>query len=185
MLQALDRRPERELHARRGNQWRKQLADWEEASGIPPGISCWTSQSSFQGRGLVRADRVMHLIDAVCAQKLMSSKYKLCKVKEHQIKEVMSSTVVDFSQNPVMRPYTRNGGLVPCLTSTSKLYCYGRDRVISAREQFALQGWKCETLLCPEELSEAKLKDLAGQGMCVGNVGAILWALFCVHQFPG
>lgn len=127
----------------------------------------------------------MHLIDAVCAQKLVSSKYRLSKVKEHQIKEVMSSTVVDISQNPVMRPFTRNGGLVPCLTSTSKLYCYSRDRVICAREHFALQGWKGETLSLPEQLSEAKLKDLAGQGMCVASVGAILWALFCVQQFPG
>ena len=51
-------------------------------------------------------------------------------------------------------------------------------------EHFALQGWDKDKVVVPEEVTEVKIAEMAGQGMAVPCVGSILWAVYCVKQFP-
>ena len=124
------------------------------------------------------------LIDVTCAHVVSQSRLKMRSVNQQQLRDLMMPVTLDYSQNPVRRSFSGSTGNIPCLTSSSQLYNYGRDRVLCGKEHFLLQGWKPDVVV-PPDVSDAKVKELAGQGMCVASLGSILWAVYCVKQFPG
>eukprot|EP00439_Symbiodinium_sp_Y106_P059209 s964_g8.t1 len=174
-----------------GQQWRNQVGKWEEESNIPPGLALWTGRKDFQGIGLPRTERALALVDLTCAQKVKDTGCSLRLIREQALIRLMSDCVLDISQNPDRRKFSkaskdqRCDNLLPCLTSSSRLYAYGQDRMLSGLEHFVLQGWSKQTLVAPEGVTENKLCQMAGQGMFMPSIGSILWALYSVKQFPG
>ena len=164
--------------------WRAQLAEWEERHGLPPGLALWTSRVDFVGAGLPRTERAYSLVDVVCAEKVKQSQHHFVSVSEDQLKRLMTQVVVDFSQNPCRHACSNADNTLPCLTSSSRLYAYNQDRVLTGMDHFGLQGWDLDTLVQPSDVPENKFREMAGQGMCVQSIASVLWSLYCVKQYP-
>ena len=164
------------------------MAEWEEESGIPSGLALWTGRTAFKGTQLPRTERVLSIVDTVCAQKIKDARIPLSLIKEESISKIMANCVVDISQNPCRRAFSKpapdSTNILPCLTSSSRLYAYGVDRMLYGAEHFALQGWDKNNVVAPAGVSEIKLAEMAGQGMFVPSIGSILWSVYCVKQFP-
>ena len=93
------------------------------------------------------------------------------RAKDSSVPEVR---VMDLSQN-CWRTATIGHGM-PTLTTSSDLFCFPRDRVITPWEHMLAMGWGREAAICPG-LSPGQIRDLAGESMSVPNIAAILIAL--------
>ena len=76
------------------------------------------------------------------------------------------------------RPY---GERIPCLTTSTMLYNFQEDCLVSASDK--LQGWPVDAV--PFDcLSEAERSYIAGEGMFAADVGTVLFAVFLCSSGP-
>lgn len=101
---------------------------------------------------------------------------------EMVVREKMAGVVIDISQNPERRAFSRND-VAKCFTTASILYAFQRDCVILPIEMMALQGHR-HSLALPPNLGVEELKNLAGMGICLPNLALILLA-FKLHFVNG
>jgi hypothetical protein len=97
--------------------------------------------------------------------------------------DVMQHVYVDTSQSHGRRCFTSDSGNTNCLTTSTQLYSFGRDSLVLAKELMFLQGHKRDIVI-PSGMSDAKLADLAGEGICLPCLASVLWALYLVKEFP-
>lgn len=88
----------------------------------------------------------------------------------------LADVVVDVSQNPCRRAFSNKDGNAKCLTTSSILYSFGKDRVLVAFEKMLLQGHSL-ALKIPSQMNNRSLQELAGQGISLPTLGLIMVAL--------
>lgn len=100
-----------------------------------------------------------------------------------QLPTIMQNVYADVSQNPVRSPWTGSQGITHCLTTSSLLYTFARQRVVLPIELMYFQGHSREIRIPPGML-QASLRDLAGEGMCLPCLGTLIYSLFVTQLLP-
>ena len=72
------------------------------------------------------------------------------------------------------------GSSVPCITRSSLVYDFKRDQILSSKALLAMQGLPVPDMKLDSlpDVSEADLRDLAGECMFLPSLGSILLAVF-------
>lgn len=168
------------------DKWKQQSAEWRANMNVGADVKPWTSHKEFQGSGLKHTDRCWELMDLVALETLISSGFRkpIDKALQDQswVKKQLGNVLVDLSQNPVRRCFTKNGK-TPCLTTSSHIYTFGRDSLLVPLEHMILQGHK-RTIEIPPKMSGKQLKELAGEGMSLPCLALIVWCLVLVNRLP-
>ena len=87
----------------------------------------------------------------------------------------------DYSQQVDRKPW---GVAPPCLTTSTALYSYKADAVVTGTGLLALQGMAVSDVPALTSLSDKDKTDLAGEAMFVPNVATILLAVFLNPESP-
>ena len=166
------------------DKWKQQSAEWRADMQVGADVKPWTSHEGFQGNGFKHTDRSLELLDLVAVQTLISSglSKSINKVGSRLMKKQLGNVLVDLSQNPVRRCFTKNGKS-PCLTTSSQIYSFGRDSLLVPLEYMILQGHK-RTIAIPDGMSGKQVKELAGEGMSLPCLALIVWCLVLVNRLP-
>ena len=161
----------------------------------------WTSSGrlpgSFELKGLSPAPRIVEVLNLAVYDRLLRQKPektegpKLLKSLQKldvskralRLKALMQDMYVDVSQNPARRAWTNHAGVSKCLTTTTCMYSFGRDRVCLPVELLFLQGHTREVIL-PGKMSQNAIKNLAGEGMCLPCLGSLLYCLRLTKLLP-
>lgn len=154
--------------------------------GVSADCKPWTTQPGFMGRGLRRTERALELIDLAAVQTLVSSSQpnpiQRAQRDRAWMRKQLSGVLVDLSQNPVRRCFTKNGK-TPCLTTSSNLYCFKRDSLLLPEEYMMLQGHQ-RTISIPDAMTGKQVQELAGEGMSLPSLALIVWRMVLVNNLP-
>lgn len=170
-------------------QWQIQIMNWWSDLGVPAGVDqsqlcCrpWTMLTDHKYAGINMSPRTMAILDCVTMQTLggfqKTQQMLQHRDRVHRIQNVMASIVCDLSQNPVRRAFSQSSGLAKCQTTSSILYSYGKDRLITAYEQLLLQGHSRSMKLTPD-MKQSDVSDLAGMGISLPCLGLCVVAMLC------
>ncbi len=159
-------------------QWKAHSARWRSELNIPPTFQPWTSRPEFKGLGVPSNKRSLDLLDCSWVQ--------ACKKRNIGMGPAMTKTgiqqklhedlVVDISQSHARRPMS-DQGVLRTLTTSSRLYHYGLDRMLLPREHLLMQGY-AHTVCIPKSMKDDDVRSLAGEGIFLPCLGQILW---CLH----
>ena len=145
---------------------------------MPPECPFYTQSKFFRGKGLHQASkRNFDLIDCVALDTCKRRRITLPYVKTE-----LAETLVDLSQSHERRPFS-HANVAHTLTTGSRLYHFGQDRLCVGREHLLLQGYEADTMI-PTSMSDADIKRLAGEGIALPVLGLILWSLFLAKGLP-
>ena len=155
-----------------------------EKWGVSKKFAPWTGRPSFQGLGLTKTPRVLDLVDMVFIEAMKGNPKKQRTFEE--AREFLSDVFLDVSQGHSRKINQRASaarcrGITPTLTTSSEVCSFGLDRVISPLELMALHGHSQNVNVC--SMSPSQVKKLAGEGMAVYCIGAVIWSLFLTRQF--
>ena len=167
--------------------WQKQSAAWRDRLDISPSYRPWTSRPEFLGRGINHTNRVLDLMDLVTAERLRQQNVRLRQATPAVIEKLMTGTYLDISQSHERRTVSYAGELLPTLTTSSVMYSFSEDAVVTSKEMFRWHGFP-RTLVFPPEISETQLKGFIGNSMaapCLAQAFLSLYALLCEKSFEG
>lgn len=86
---------------------------------------------------------------------------------------------MDLSQAVQRRPWF--AGRIRAVTKSSLVYSFDEDAVISPRGYALVQGLPASI---PESIRPDHLKGLAGEAMFLGNLAAVVWAVYVDRDAP-
>ena len=143
---------------------RKMRAEFKMSVNYAP----WTGRKDNppQLRGLPRSKRVVEAVNIAWGARPKSAR--------------TFPWWLDVSQCISRCPY---GERIPCLTTSTMLYNFQEDCLVSASDNQRLQGWPVDRV--PFDcLSEAERSDIAGESMFAADVGTVLLAVFLCSSGP-
>ena len=154
-----------------------------EKWGVSKKFAPWTGRQNFKGTGLTKTPRVLDLVDMVFIEAMKGNKKKQRTFEEAQ--EFLSDVFLDVSQGHSRKinqraSAARAKGITPTLTTSSEVYSFGLDRVITPLELMALHGHPENVNV--SSMTPSQVKKLAGEGMAVYSVGSVIWALFLTRN---
>lgn len=94
-----------------------------------------------------------------------------------QLQALMADVLIDLSQNPCRKAFSNHGN-AKCLTTSTTLYSFARDRIITGFEKMLLQGHS-QGLRVPASMADRELGELAGQGISLPSLGLVVVSLLC------
>ena len=163
--------------------WRQQAEAWKVrlgATGELKDLKPWTSLPGLQLRGVPDTARSRCILDLVALEMLGGAReaaaHIAAKGGPRLIKQALSQTLVDLSQNPVRRSHTGVTGYTKCLHTNTILYSFKRDRVILPLEEMVMMGHST-AIQIPTDMSVRELKCLAGMGIYLPTLGAVIVSL--------
>ena len=164
--------------------WQKESRIFRQSLGLDVKAKPWTGRSRFQGTGLSKTARILDLLDCFAALKISQhvGQGKGFQVSEAGIQKLMKNQYIDVSQSLNRHTHTNTFGINHTLTTSSVLYSYGLDRVLTGREHMFLHGHAKDTFF--SDMSPAVLRELAGEGMALPSLAAVIWSLFVCKRFP-
>lgn len=157
--------------------WKEDSVNFRNRLGISPSFSPWTGRPGFKGAGLSLTPRVKDLIDCVVAARM-----KALDLSAKDIEPEMSRIFLDVSQSLQRNAYSYGDGdrkVHKCLTTSSSLYSFSSDRLITPVELLAFQGFP-KSIKIPHSISGNDLKTFVGESMSLPCLATVIWALF-VH----
>ena len=161
--------------------WKAQATEWSEKLGVPVSVDMWTGRDKFEGVGLPKTARVQTLLNLTAVEKMQQARAQsAAQGQQCSIDDVLEDCFIDVSQNPSRKKFSTR--VVPCLCTSTRLYSFARDRCLFPLEYLRLQGWglDVQTSAC----SPQKVKEMAGLGMSLPCLGAIIWAVFLCKGLP-
>jgi len=153
--------------------WQEQSAELRRAIGMQMQAP-WTGRPAVVLQGLQRSPRMLDLIDIAYH---MATKHAMSPVEKFA---AVQNLVVDVSQGLKFKPW--HFDKLPCLTTSTTCYLFGRDRLLTEAEKFKVLGFPDVVL---SGLSKSATKDLIGDAMAVYSIGLVASAMILVLQFPG
>ena len=160
------------------SQWHSQIADWKAdlgAKGKYLNLAPWSSLPGLRLTGISSTTRVKAILD------LGGPSKTACLMADpaypENIRQAMAGVYVDVSQNPCRRAFTNKCGDMKCQHTASIVYSFGRDSVVLPFEMLLLQGHNANIVL-PECMSLSELQDLAGMGIFLPNLAAVMLGLW-------
>ena len=165
-------------------QWEHQVSEWKVHLGATNELASlepWTSLPGLRLAGVPATLRVKEILNCLCMEVLggaRATQKLMQKDNFHSVvKAKMSGYICDLSQNPCRHAYTNAEGINKCMTTSSILYAFDRDRVILPLEMMLIQGHK-DTLRIPPSTSPNELHDLAAMGISLPNLACIFLAIW-------
>ena len=159
--------------------WEKHVANVRSANRIPKSANPWTSRRGIQLRGVPATLRVRQSLDTVWAVAMAQANHKIPAEK------LRENLWVDLSQDIVRMPLTpakRSRGF-PVITTSSIIYSFQEDVTLSGRSNFLLLGHP-PSRTSRQAFSEAKLRDLAGEGFSVPYCALISFIMYSNPHGP-
>ena len=147
---------------------------------MPLNYMPWTSKHQQGTQGLSK--RALDLVDCVAMQKWKRARLP-ARASTELREEVLRDCIVDTSQSHARHPYSSEQGVAHCLTTSSRLYSFRRDRVLLGLEHLFLLGYPMNTKL-PETMSENAARSLAGEAVALPCLAVLAWSVFQVKGFP-
>lgn len=163
------------------DKWKFQVVEWKRE--IKGGAKMFTQfdDMKLEIKGLRMTERVRAILNMVVAAK--TSPFLTAKAMSKQTKlNCIARTIVDISQNPVRRCFTPAHGCNHTLCTSSVLVHLGMKRMVLPCEHFAFQGHGLSRVRFGD-LSNSKLRTLAGEGMCLPCLGVVLFSLHLLGYF--
>ena len=165
--------------------WQKESRIFRQSLGLDVDAKPWTGRSKFQGTGLSKTSRVLDLLDCFAASRIAQhngAQGKGFKISEVALAKLMKNQYIDVSQSLNRHAHTNAFGINHALTTSSVLYSYGLDRVLTGKEHMFLHGHPKDTFF--SDMSQSVLRELAGEGMALPSLAAVIWCLFVCKRFP-
>lgn len=171
------------------SQWHSQIADWKSelgAKGRHLNLAPWSSLPGLRLTGISSTTRVKAILDCVTMEILGGASKTAVLMADpaypENIRQAMTGVYVDLSQNPVRRAFSNKSGDMKCQHTASIVYSFGRDSVVLPFEMLLLQGHNTNVVL-PECMSLSELQDLAGMGIFLPNLAALMLGLWLQVDF--
>ena len=155
--------------------WYQDSCNMREKLGASNQYKPWTSRSNFKGTGMSKTLRTLDILDIVFIEALRKEKKFLAAQRS------LRRTYVDISQSHSRKVVTWQNGITPTVTTSTEMYSFGLDRVITPVEILRLHGH--ENPVIPKGMSYRDLKRLAGEGMAVPCIASVIWCIFLTRQF--
>ena len=144
----------------------------------------------MRNSGISTTPRVKEIMDLVALDKFSDSgKSTKQQLRNHLAstfenkKQFLRNVFADTSQNPSFKAWTNASGVTGCLSTSTCLYSYARDGPVLPFELMLLQGHRRDFAI-PAAMSSSRLRDLAGEGICLPCLGTIVWALYLTKGLP-
>lgn len=160
--------------------WKVQARELRQDMGVPSRLHPWTPGRKLTG--MPRSARVLECLDLACLQFLGSDRIQSGQAADLDIENETRDLFVDVSQNPIRKAFTNSAGVSKCLTTSSSLYSFHRDGTVLPLEHLMFQGHGKEVCI-PTTMTQAELKELAGEGICLPCLGAIMISLLSAGCF--
>ena len=167
-------------------QWQVQAREIRKSLGVPVTLCPWTGHPMcFQLQGLQATPRILEILDLAVLQKAVSTHQGCAEAAVQDLKKLgtakslktfMSDVYADVSQNPCRQPWTNRFGVSKCLTTSTHMYAFARDRIVLPLELLFLQGHTREVRI-PSGMSQNSIRNLAGEGMNLACLGSLLYCL--------
>ncbi len=125
-------------------QWEQQANLWRSDLGISKTRAMWDALDQ-EPVGLTLTPRIQTSLNLVVAEKTKSVKIKCRKNATRALK----NTVVDVSQNPVRKSFTKDSGNIGTLCTSTQLFHIGRGARILPPEMLWLQGHNPKRTVIP------------------------------------
>ena len=154
--------------------------------GVVENFRPWTGRRAFRGVGLNRSPRVLDLLDCYVAAELKKQEALLLQnvdCERVDVEDLMQGKFMDVSQSLNRHAHTNANGCNHALTTSSVLYDFTRDCVLSGREMLALHG-QPKDFIIPPDVPESVVRELAGEGMSIPSLSSVIWCLYLTRQFP-
>ena len=136
------------------------IANWEHMSSqaktklqVPKVVRGWTSKPHIKLRGVPRSQRMIDIINTAWEVKLQQSPVELLE------QDMSTDFWCDLSQCISRSPWFT--GTLRTLTTSSIIYSFERDLVLTGSDHMRLQGWPDRFL---RGTPESDLQQLAGEG---------------------
>eukprot|EP00439_Symbiodinium_sp_Y106_P004704 s9218_g1.t1 len=140
----------------------------------------WTSLPDRQYMALQCTPRIMAIIDCVTMQVLggaeASQRILQREDRIEVVERVMADVLVDVSQNPIRRAYSKRAGLARCMHTASQLFSFRRGGLVLPVEKMFLLG-RARDLRIPSSMTVRDLSNLAGMGICLPCLGLIVLSM--------
>lgn len=163
--------------------WKQQIDDWRldlGCKGFLRNIRPWTTVAPWRYKGINVTQRHLEILDCVALHFLGGAKRAEEILSKSNARDLIVGTlqhaVVDLSQNPIRRAFSDIDGTAKCLTTSSVLYSFSRDRILLPFEKMLLQGHSM-TLKIPRSMPNKCLNELAGMGISLPTLGLIFVAM--------
>lgn len=151
--------------------WKADSITFRNKWNVLPQFAPWTSRPEFKAKGIRLTPRTKDLIDC-CAIQFM----KTNNVAAKDLPNAMKTMFLDLSQSLNRRAYTING-VNRCLTTSTCMYSFGRDRLVTPLETLYFQGFP-KSLKMPLGVSQSDMKDMAGEGMTLPCLASVMWGVW-------
>jgi hypothetical protein len=138
--------------------------------------------ADFKAAGVSATVRNLDLMDVCCAETAAKCGKSLVSMSRQAMKQMMHDVFIDLSQSGKRRVFTK-ADVTPALTTASCIYSFGRDSIVLPLELLLWHGHNVNVSI-PADMSPSSLKELAGEGMALPCLAAVLWSLYLTKQFP-
>ena len=101
------------------------------------------------------------------------------EVSPRATEKLVGTLLADVSQNPARRPWANK---LKRITTDSRWYSYGEDRLLAPCELFRIYGWSAPNV---SGLTYAHAVDLLGDSMALHTLGVVLDSVICVCERSG
>ncbi|CAE7649969.1 unnamed protein product, partial [Symbiodinium microadriaticum] len=161
-------------------QWRVHAANWRGELQAPLDHKPWTSKHEGSRRQLSK--RALDLVDCAAMQSWKRARLSAAASSTARA-DVLHNCIVDVSQSHSRHPFSSEDGVAHCLTTSSRLFSFRRERLLQGIEHMFLQGYPVNTKL-PENMSEHAAKHLAGEAVALPCLAVLVWSIFQAKGFP-
>ncbi len=159
----------------KGTAWATQSKSIRSKLKVSADFSPWTTRpEAVVARTLHPRYRDLTDLAMATVWKSEVAMAKKLKVPPPTIDSLRSNLFCDLSQGALRKPWSQ--GSVRCLIQGSLMYTYEADALFRAEHHFRLQGMRDG--LDFSQLTDADIRGLAGEGLCLPCIGVIIWALF-------
>ena len=163
--------------------WKVDSKAFRSSLGVSENYKPWTSRRSFLGVGLPASERVLDVLDCYVAAELQENSGRADECARVDVRAVMDGKFIDVSQGVKRGTHTNKSGFVRTFTTSTVLYDFSRDCVLTGYEMLLLHGFPRDFVI-PPEIPETEVRKVAGEGMSIPSLAAVIWCLYLTRQFP-
>ena len=163
--------------------WKREALACRQTAGVPSTFHPWTGRRAFQGAGLPRTARIFEILDCIAIVTCKDAGLAPKDMNTAVVQRLLHGAFVDVSQSFSRRAWALRNEDLPTFTTSTTLYSFSDDRVVTGREMLQMHGHS-PRLSVPDSLTEENLRELAGEGMALPSLGLVVWSLFLCKRFP-
>jgi hypothetical protein len=166
------------------SKWRAESAAWRNKLRISPDYSPWTSRQDVKLFLLPQTERVKDLVNVCAAECLVRHREEKVRQPNWSRWGWVTDVLADVSQSHSRKTFTNSLGVNPCMTTSSIFYSFGMDRALIPLDHLKMQGLPAQTMSFPIGITQANMRDLAGNMMFLPSLATVLTAVLLAVDFP-